>query len=151
MRQGETRITARHGKAGTRIDFEPQISAGYGRDEPTKEMNTLEAVVAHAESLQGIRRKDLQCGDRVLVTTRNSLYTVWVLGEGEYWVWGGWFDQKGLSPHRVGINGCTWGGSIIHRDIVAAPGLQLEFGNRLVTTRIRAVQVIRAEAKYSPN
>jgi hypothetical protein len=114
-------------------------------------MNTLEAVLAHAETLTAIRKKDLQCGDRVLVTTRNSLYTVWVLGEGEYWVWGGWFDQKGLSPHRVGINGCTWGGSIIHRDIVAAPGLQLEFANRLLTTRIRSVQVVRAKATYFPN
>ena len=114
-------------------------------------MNTLEAMVAQAERLEAIRKKDLRSGDRVVVTTRNSVYTVWVMEEGEYWVWGGWFDQHGLSPHRVGINGCTWGGSAIHREVVAALGLRLEFGNRLVTTRIERVQVIRGEAGSSPN
>jgi hypothetical protein len=114
-------------------------------------MNTLQALVEHAQKLEAIRKADLRLGDRVVVTTRNSVYTVWVLGRGEYWVWGGWFDQMGLSPHKVGINGCTWGGSVIQADIVAAPGLRLEFGNRLLTTRIRKVHLIRSNFKYSPN
>lgn len=113
--------------------------------------STLEAIVEHASSLEEVRKKDLRCGDRVLVTTRNSVYTIWVLGDGRYWVWGGWFDLQGISPQRVGINGCTWGGSAIKHDIVAACGLRLEFGNRVLTTRIRQFCVIRAEAQWSPN
>ena len=58
---------------------------------------------------------------------------------------GGWFDQRGLSPATTTINGCTWGGSAIKTDLLAGPGLFLEFGNTVVTSRIRIVHVIRAE------
>jgi hypothetical protein len=113
--------------------------------------HTLEAAVEEAESLDEVRKKDLHSGDRVLVATRNSLYTIWVLDEGVYWVSGGWFDLQGISPHRVAITGCTWGGTAIKTDIVAARGLRLQFGNTVLTTRIREVCVIPAEALPSPN
>ncbi len=112
---------------------------------------TLAARVTHARSLEEVRRQDLHAGDRVLVTTRNSLYKIWVLDEGVYWVSGGWFDLQRISPQRIAINGCTWGGSAIKRDIVAALGLRLEFGNCVRTTRIRDVRVIPAEAQLSFN
>jgi len=60
--------------------------------------HTLEAVVKQARSLEAVRKRELSYGDRVLVTTRNSLYTIWVLCDGLYWIWGGWFDRQGLSP-----------------------------------------------------
>ena len=53
---------------------------------------TLAARVTQARSLEKVRKKDLHAGDRLLVTTRNSVYTIWVLDEGVYWVSGGWFD-----------------------------------------------------------
>jgi hypothetical protein len=112
---------------------------------------TLESIVEHARSLEEVRKDELRSGDRVLITTRNSQYTIMVLGDGEYWVWGGWFDRRGISPCRVTINGCTWGGSAIKHDILVARGLFLEFGNRVLTTRIQNVSVIRAEADCSPN
>ena len=105
---------------------------------------TLEAITNRPRSLEEVRKRDLRSGDRVMVTTRNSLYTLWALGDRHYWVWGGWFDRRGTSPQRVSINGCTWGGSAIEQDIVAAPGLRLEFGNRVLTTPIRHVRLIRA-------
>ena len=40
---------------------------------------TLEAITDHARSLQEVRKEDLRSGDRVMVTTRNSLYTLWAL------------------------------------------------------------------------
>ena len=64
-----------------------------------------------------------------------------------YSISGGWFDSQGLSPARLSIAGCTWGGSVIKQDIVAACGLRLEFGNRVVTTRIREVRVVRSEER----
>jgi hypothetical protein len=51
----------------------------------------------------------------------------------------------------VTINGCTWGGTAIKRDIVAARGLRLEFGSTVLTTPIRNIQVIRAQAHFMPN
>jgi hypothetical protein len=109
---------------------------------------TLERVVEKARALDDeVRKEELRVGDRLLVTTVNSRYTIWVLGDGHYWIWGGWFDRQKISPQRVSINGCTWGGSAIKRDIVAAPGLRMEFGNSVLTTRIQAVQVIRARAR----
>lgn len=114
-------------------------------------VNDLQAIVEHSRSLEEVRKNELRSGDRVLVTTMNSLYIIWVLGEGHYWVCGGWFDRQGMSPKKVGINGCTWGGSAIKRDIIAACGLRLEFGNRVLTSRIRRVSVVRAEAQCSWN
>jgi hypothetical protein len=112
---------------------------------------TLAAMVTQARSLEEVRKKDLHAGDRLLVTTRNSLYTIWVLDEGGYWVSGGWFDLQRISPQRMAVNGCTWGGSAIKQDIIAARGLRLEFGNTVRTTRIRGVRVILAEAPPSLN
>jgi hypothetical protein len=113
--------------------------------------HTLEAAVDEARVLDVVRKKDIHDGDRVVVTTRNSRYTIWTVGNGLYWVWGGWFDLQGSSPQRMTINGCTWGGSVIERDIVAARGLRLEFGNTVLTTRIEEVHVIRARTHVNPN
>ena len=104
---------------------------------------TLSALVDSAKHLESVRKTDLAFGDQVLVTTRNSIYSIHVLQENLYSVSGGWFDRKGLSPSLVSINGCTWGGRAIKWDIVAACGLHLEFGNQVVTSRILKFQVIR--------
>jgi hypothetical protein len=105
---------------------------------------TVEALVQMTAVLESIRKDDLRRGDRILVATENSIYSISVLDEATYSVSGGWFDRQGLSPVRTSIAGCTWGGSAIKRDIVAACGLRLEFGNRVVTTRIRRVRLIRS-------
>jgi hypothetical protein len=111
--------------------------------------HSLEATTNHARSLEEVRKRDLRSGDRVMVTTRNSLYTLWALGDRHFLVWGGWFDRQGISPQRVSINGCTWGGSAVKLDIIAALGLRLEFGNRVLTTPIRHVRLIRANYAQS--
>lgn len=104
---------------------------------------TLETITAQAGRVGQVRKAELRWGDFVIVTTRNSTYTLGVLENDLYAVSGGWFDRQQLSPHRIGVSGCTWGGSAIKQDIVAAPGLFLEFGNRVMTTRIRRVEVVR--------
>jgi hypothetical protein len=111
----------------------------------------LRSLIEHAYPTEAVRKADLHMGDRVLVTTRNSTYTIWVLGNGQYMVSGGWFDRQGESPATTAINGCTWGGRVIHTGIIAAPGLFLEFGNDVVTTRIQRVRVLRAEEHSIPN
>jgi hypothetical protein len=112
---------------------------------------TLATRVKQARSLEEVRKKDLRAGDRVLVTTRNSLYKIWVLDEGVYRVSGGWFDLQCTAPQRMAIHGCTWGGSAIKQDILAACGLRLEFGNTVRTSEIREVCVILAEAQLTLN
>jgi hypothetical protein len=107
----------------------------------------LERIVAETVHLEQVCKKDLQFGDLVLITTRNSLYSVQVLDRGAYLVSGGWFDRKGMSPVKTAIRGCTLGGSSIKMDIVAACGLRLEFDNRVVTTPIRKVCVIRLSSR----
>jgi len=109
----------------------------------TTRCRTLGAIVDHTDSLDAVRKDDLGFGDRLVVTTRNSTYSIHVLQEGLYSVSGGWFDHQGMSPSTVSINGCTWGGRAIKLDIVAACGLHLEFGNQVVTSRIMEFQVIR--------
>jgi len=108
-------------------------------------VRTLVAIVAQTSRLEAVRKRDLRCGDWVLVTTKNSVYSICVLGGDLYSVSGGWFDREGVSPQKTTINGCTWGGRAINLDLVAAPGLFLEFGNQVMTTRIQHVRVIRRE------
>ena len=108
---------------------------------------SLERIVAETVRPEQVCKKDLLFGDLVLITTRNSLYSVKVLDRGAYLVSGGWFDRKGMSPLRTAIRGCTLGGSSIKLDIVAACGLRLEFDNRVVTTPILKVCVIRLSSQ----
>jgi hypothetical protein len=103
---------------------------------------SLEKIVDSVEQLKQVYKNDLRFGDLVLITTLNSVYTVRVLQDGFYLVSGGWFDKKGLSPMKTTITGCTWGGSIIKMDIMAACGLCVEFGNRVVTSPIQKVCII---------
>jgi hypothetical protein len=102
----------------------------------------LSSLVARVPGLQQVRKVDLQSGDRVIVITTNSVYRICVEKNGVYAVSGGWFDNKGLSPMKTTITGCSWGGSVIKVDVVAACGLRLEFGNRLVTSVITKIIVL---------
>ena len=108
---------------------------------------SLDAILQHLPRFRRIQRNDLYFADRVIVYTQNSRYDMIVVGEGEYMITGGWFDHEKLSPHRVRINGCTWGGSMIWRDTVAAPGMCIEFDNRVITTPVRRVLVHRPNAQ----
>ena len=104
---------------------------------------TVNAILDQSRLFRAVQKSELRRGDRVFVATENSIYWIHVLGDFTYRIQGGWFDRHGLSPIRLSISGCTWGGSVIKHDIIAAPGLRLEFGNRVVTSRIREVRVIR--------
>ena len=82
---------------------------------------------------------DMEPGDVLIVKTRNSVYAVRSLGESSFSVSGGWFDRKFGGPFETTIAGCTWGGTVVKRDLVAACGMHLEFGNRVVTSAIQKV------------
>jgi hypothetical protein len=110
---------------------------------------SLEVLAAESDRIPAVRRADLRSGDWLVVTTRNSVYSMCLLEDGTYSVAGGWFDRNGAAPRRVGINGCTFGGRAIRCDILAAPGLFLEFDNRVTTTRIREARVLRADTRVS--
>lgn len=103
---------------------------------------SLDRIAENVEKLQAVRKADLHTGDCVIVKTRNSVYTIRVVGQNAYRVSGGWFDRKGTAPATTTITGCTWGGSAIKIDIIAACGLSLEFGNRLITSTIEKIFVL---------
>jgi hypothetical protein len=108
-------------------------------------VRTVNAMLDQVGRIESVRKADLRKGDRLLVSTENSVYSIRVHEDATYSISGGWFDHQGLSPARIPIAGCTWGGSVIRCDIVAACGLRLEFGNRVVTSPIREVRVVREE------
>ena len=114
-------------------------------------MEVRKAMVEHEACVELVRKADLECGDWVLVTTQNSVYSIRVLGNELYSVYGGWFDRHDLSPATTTINGCSWGGGAIETDVVAARGLRLEFGNRTTTTRIQQVSVVRCGGQQACN
>jgi hypothetical protein len=104
----------------------------------------LAEVIRQAGHLTAVRRSELTVGDVMVLRTRNSLYVLRADAHGQYHATGGWFDRKGLSPYRIAINGCTWGGAIIKVDVLAACGLCVEFSNRVVTSPVHAIAVLRA-------
>lgn len=114
-----------------------------GAEQTMTQYRTLSAIVDNTDRLKAVYKTDLEFGDRLVVTTRNSTYSIYVFEEGLYTVTGGWFDLNGLSPINIAINGCTWGGRAIKEDILAACGLHLEFENNVVTSRILQFQIIR--------
>jgi hypothetical protein len=111
---------------------------------------TVNAMLDQMGVIQQVRKSDLRHGDQLLIATENSVYSMCVHEDATFSVSGGWFDSQGLSPVRLSIAGCTWGGSAIKQDIVAACGLRMEFGNRVVTTRIREVRVFRGNGLDRP-
>jgi hypothetical protein len=90
----------------------------------------------------GVHRKDVECGDRVIVSTKNSVYSLTAHADGSFEVSGGWFEREGEGVVMVEVLGCTAGGHALFTDHIAAPGLFLEFADGLRTTRIRTVRRI---------
>lgn len=113
-------------------------------------VRTLGAIVDRSRGDEVVRKSELVAGDRVIVSTRNSVYSLWALGGDSFAVSGGWFDRRDDSPSVTTVNGCTYGGSVIRHDVVAARGLFLEFGNNVSTTRIQKVHVQRCSEALGP-
>jgi hypothetical protein len=90
-------------------------------------------------------------GDRVVVRTQNSVYTLTALGDGRFQVAGGWFAANGVESNPVRIVGCTWGGHAIMTRLVAAPGMCIEFDNTVQTTIVRDVHLICCEETAVPH
>lgn len=86
---------------------------------------------------------DLRVGDRMLVHTQNSVYEIHMIDEDSYLVSGGWFNRTGQPSVRVSITGCTWDGRLFDRDLLAAQGMRLQFGNTVITSPIRDVNLLR--------
>jgi hypothetical protein len=103
---------------------------------------SLYNIIESAGDLREIKKIDVRSGDYVLVETLNSVYRIRVIDEETYEVSGGWFDKHGGMPVITTISGCTWGSSVIKVNIIAACGLNLEFGNRVTTSTIKKITVL---------
>ena len=124
-------------------------------------VQSLERLASAAEVVEGVRVGDLEPGDCLFVRTRNSLYTLRLNSDGTFDAAGGWFsrqhdpepapDGTGMpaeaSTAKTGtrrrVIGCTWGGSALMTRMIAAPGMFIEFDNRVRTTRVREVRHLR--------
>ncbi len=109
--------------------------------------HTLGDILDQVDQLEVVPKEGLYFGEWIRVTTLDATYSIHVLEGGFYAVSGGWFDRHNLSPCKTTINGCTWGGSAIKVDIVAALGLRLEFGNRLLSSPIQQVEIFRFQTE----
>ncbi len=139
-------------------------------------VQSLERLASAAEVVEGVRVGDLEPGDCLFVRTRNSLYTLRMNADGTFDAAGGWFSRQhepepstdgtgspaeasaetaaGLpaeaSAAKAGtrrrVIGCTWGGTALMTRMIAAPGMFIEFDNRVRTTRIKEVRHLRPTA-----
>lgn len=119
-------------------------SGVHRRAEPLKAI-AIDDLAEAAGVVGGVRRGDLESGDRVIVSTKNSVYSLTARTDGSFDVSGGWFEREGQSSARVEVLGCTAGGHALFTEHIAAPGLFMEFADGLRTTRIRTVRRISKE------
>lgn len=111
-------------------------------------------MVAAAEALDGVRRSDLAPGDRLLVSTKNSIYSLLARADGRFDISGGRYardPEAAGAVQTLAVNGCTAGGHALFSSIVAAPGLFLELEDGTRTTRIRRVRRIPLGAPNPPS
>lgn len=116
-------------------------SGVHRRVGPVKAIS-IEDLAEAAGIVGGVRRRDLEAGDRVVVSTRNSVYSLTARADGSFEVSGGWFEREGAGTVRAEVLGCTAGGHALFSEHIAAPGLFMEFADGLRTTRIRTVRRI---------
>jgi|SRR5579859_3342145 len=96
--------------------------------------------LSNVEDTSGaVWRNEVNWGDRLTIVTRNSVYKLIAIEDDSFIISGGWFDAQNVSPATVKIAGCTCGGAVINRKLIAAPGFHLEVANRIVTTAIQQV------------
>jgi hypothetical protein len=119
--------------------------SGVHRREKPLEAIPIENLAEAAGVVGGVRRRDIEIGDRIIVSTKNSVYSLTARADGSFEVSGGWFEREGEGTVSVEILGCTAGGHALFTDHLAAPGLFMEFADGLRTTRIRTVRRIAAE------
>ena len=121
-------------------------SGVHRRTGPIKAISVDDLAEA-AQVVGGIKRGDLEVGDRVIVSTKNSVYSLTVRGDGAFDASGGWFEREGKGGVTVEVLGCTAGGHALFTEHIAAPGLFMEFADGLRTTRIRTVRRIEREVR----
>ena len=119
-------------------------SSGVHRVKAGRRAVTLDDLAEAAELVDAVKRRDLDPGDRLVISTKNSVYSLTARAGGSFDVSGGWFEREGEGSSRVEIRGCTAGGHAIFTDHIAARGLFMEFADGLRTTRIRSVRLIAA-------
>ncbi len=118
-------------------------SGVHHRVKPLKAI-PIDDLAEAAGVVGGVRRQDLERGDRVIVSTKNSVYSLTVRADGSFDVSGGWFEREGSGMATVEVLGCTAGGHAFFTEHIAAPGLFMELADGLRTTRIRTVRRIAA-------
>ena len=119
-------------------------SGVHRRAKPLKAI-PIDDLAEAAGVVGGVRGQDLDSGDRVIVSTKNSVYSMILRPNGSFEVSGGWFEREGEGTATVEVLGCTAGGHALFTDHIAAPGLFMEFADGLRTTRIRTVRWIAVE------
>jgi len=119
-------------------------TSGIFRPEKKRKAIPLDSLSEAADLIDAVRRSDLDPGDRIIISTKNSVYSLTARADGSFDVSGGWFEREGEGATRVEICGCTAGGHAIFTDHIAARGLFMEFGDGLRTTRIRSVRRVPA-------
>ena len=119
-------------------------SGVHRRVQPLKAI-PIDELAEAAGVFGGVRRQDIEPGDRIVVSTKNSVYSLTARIDGTFEVSGGWFEREGDGSVSVEVLGCTAGGHALFTDHIAAPGLFMEFADGLRTTRIRTVRWIAAK------
>jgi hypothetical protein len=103
-----------------------------------------EAKKLIASAKDGIDLGRLPIGTIVEARTKNSLYKIKKLENGEHEIEGG---KHFPEPCINGINGSTWGGSMIKMNWLGI-GMHIEFTNGPTTSPVQSLKIIAPDASW---
>lgn len=103
----------------------------------------LESFSKSVSNAPVLLKKEIAPGDRVVVNTMNSIYKLTAMNTNQFRVSGGIYEKKKNGTVQTIVTGCGWGGLFVKCDALAVSGLQLKFGNRIITSPIKSFVIFR--------
>ena len=75
-------------------------ASGINRLPRSRKAIVIDGLTEAADLVDGVRRRDLDSGDRVIISTKNSVYSLTARADGSFVVSGGWFEREGEGRDR---------------------------------------------------
>lgn len=101
--------------------------------------------ITEQEKRGGIDLTKLALGTKIEVRTRASSYFIEAMGNDYFTVRGG---KNFPTATVVGINGSTWGGTMLKMGWLGI-GMNIEFANNVLTSSVQSLKVIAPDGSWN--
>lgn len=127
------------------------IAAETGNSDRNKDVHQdIRKLIEEQEDKDGIDLSRLSIGTMLKVQTRNTLYTIEILGNDKFLIEGGRYFPE---PYETFINGSTWGGSMLKLnwigiDMFMELGPNSEKHGFITTSAVKSVKIVAPDKSW---